>query len=198
MIKHGEWWLSPHNVLQGEFLHPQGARRLDLYRRLKLRLGRSLKTRLHRQSMVSKRKRLTHKPSRTKSSDPSPETLHTPMQVMIASDNSTVVAHINKQGGTHSAELCALVDTVNLMPETPGHLESSPHTRVPKCDRGRSFQKEPDPTHRMVPDPQIFKQIAKLWEHSQMDLFATRLNAKLPLYVSPISDEQCHGQTPTN
>ena len=38
--------------------------------------------------------------------------------------------------------------------------------------------------------PQIFKQIAKLWEHPQVDLFATRLNAKFPLYVFPIPDEQ--------
>ena len=29
--------------------------------------------------------------------------------VLVATDNSTVVAHINKQGGTHSAEMCALL-----------------------------------------------------------------------------------------
>ena len=29
--------------------------------------------------------------------------------VLIATDNSTVVAYINKQGGTHSAEMCALL-----------------------------------------------------------------------------------------
>ena len=23
MIRHGEWWLDPQNVLQGEFLHPR-------------------------------------------------------------------------------------------------------------------------------------------------------------------------------
>ena len=30
-------------------------------------------------------------------------------QVLIASDNTSVVAYINKQGGTRSAELCALM-----------------------------------------------------------------------------------------
>ena len=29
--------------------------------------------------------------------------------VLVAMDNSTVVAHINKQGGTHSAEMCTLL-----------------------------------------------------------------------------------------
>ena len=29
--------------------------------------------------------------------------------VLVATDNSTVVAYINKPGGTHSAEMCALV-----------------------------------------------------------------------------------------
>ena len=29
--------------------------------------------------------------------------------VLVATDNSTVVAYINKQGGTHSAEMCALL-----------------------------------------------------------------------------------------
>ena len=37
---------------------------------------------------------------------------------------------------------------------------------------------------------QIFKQIPKLWESSQVDLFATSLNKKLPLYVPPIPDSQ--------
>ena len=30
-------------------------------------------------------------------------------RVLVATDNSTVVAYINKQGGTHSAEMCALL-----------------------------------------------------------------------------------------
>ena len=37
---------------------------------------------------------------------------------------------------------------------------------------------------------QIFKQISRLWENSQVDLFATSLSKKLPLFVSPIPDPQ--------
>ena len=36
--------------------------------------------------------------------------------------------------------------------------------------------------------PQVFKQISQKWFTPHMDLFATHLNHKLPLYVSPIPD----------
>ena len=36
--------------------------------------------------------------------------------------------------------------------------------------------------------PQVFKQICQKWFTPHMDLFATHLNHKLPLYVSPIPD----------
>ena len=40
------------------------------------------------------------------------------------------------------------------------------------------------------PSPQIFKQISKLWESPQVDLFTTSLNKKLPAYVSLIPEPQ--------
>ena len=43
MIRHGEWWLDPKNVLQG-VSPPKGTRKTDLYRRLKRRLGRALRS----------------------------------------------------------------------------------------------------------------------------------------------------------
>ena len=60
-------------------------------------------------------------------------------------------SHQQTRGYAFDRTMCTHVDTVNLVSETPGHPESSPHTQVPKCDHGWSFQKEPDPTHRMVP-----------------------------------------------
>ena len=37
--------------------------------------------------------------------------------------------------------------------------------------------------------PQVFKQICHKWFTPHVDLFATRLNHKLPLYVSPVPDQ---------
>ena len=36
--------------------------------------------------------------------------------------------------------------------------------------------------------PQVFKQICQKWFTPHVDLFATHLNHKLPLYVSPVPD----------
>ena len=36
---------------------------------------------------------------------------------------------------------------------------------------------------------QVFKQICHKWFTPHVDLFATRLNHKLPLYVSPVQDQ---------
>ena len=37
--------------------------------------------------------------------------------------------------------------------------------------------------------PQVFKQICLKWFTPDVDLFATRLNHKVPLYVSPVPDQ---------
>ena len=69
--------------------------------------------------------------------------------VLFATDNSTVVAYINKQEGTHSAEMCA-VENHDLVPSLPDNLESQTHSRVSKCDGRSSVQVEPIAVNRMV------------------------------------------------
>ena len=36
--------------------------------------------------------------------------------------------------------------------------------------------------------PQVFQRICHMWHRPQIDLFATRFNSKLPLFVSPVPD----------
>ena len=38
--------------------------------------------------------------------------------------------------------------------------------------------------------PQVCKQIWKIWDTPWMDLFTTKLNHQLPVYISPIPDPQ--------
>ena len=83
-----------------------------LYRRLKRTLGRSLRVNLCKRSVVRQGKKATHKCSRAEGGFSGPSKVQGPCQnqtVLVATDNSTVVAYINKQGGTHSAEMCALL-----------------------------------------------------------------------------------------
>ena len=194
MIQHGEWWLNPHNVLQGEFLHPREHDVLIFTDTSNAGWGAHLKQDSTGGLWSQKEKGLHINLLEIKAVSLSLKHF-TPQckerQVLIASDNSTVVAHINKQGGTHSAELCALMwilltwcqkhqvtlrarpipGSLNVIADGLPRRNQIQHTEWSLC-------------------PQIFKQIAKLWEHPQVDLFATKLNAKLPLYVSLIPDAQ--------
>ena len=59
------------------------------------------------------------------------------------------------------------------------------HSRVSECDGRPSVQVEPSAVNRMVT---ASKQICHKWFTPHVDLFATRLNHKVPLYVSPVPD----------
>ena len=109
--------------------------------------------------------------------------------VLVATDNSTVVAYINKQGGTHLAEMCALLWKIMTWCH---HYQITLKARhIPGCldvmadllSRSNQVQSTEWSLH-----PQLFKQICQKWFPPHVDLFATRLNHKLPLYVSPIPD----------
>ena len=111
--------------------------------------------------------------------------------VLVATDNSTVVAYINKQGGTHSAEMCALLWRLMTWCHHYHIILKARH--IPGClnvmadllSRSNQVQSTEWSLH-----PQVFKQICRKWFTPHVDLFATHLNHKLPLYVSPIPDPQ--------
>ena len=110
--------------------------------------------------------------------------------VLVATDNSIVVAYINKQGGTHSAEMCALLWKIMTWCH---HYQITLKARhIPGClnvmadllSRSNQVQSTEWSLH-----PQVFHQICQKWFTPQIsDLFATHLNHKLPLYVSPVPD----------
>ena len=110
--------------------------------------------------------------------------------VLFAMDNSTMVAYINKQEGTHSAEMCALLRKIMTWCH---HFDITLKTRhIPGClnvmadllSRSKQVQSTEWSMH-----PQVFKKIFLKWFTPHVDLFATRLNHKVPLYVSPVPDQ---------
>ena len=109
--------------------------------------------------------------------------------VLVATDNTTVVAYINKEGGMRSGPLCALLwriltwcshRQVTLKARhIPGHL----NVIADKLSRlGQTIQTE----WSLLPE--IFQRICSRWHRPQIDLFATRFNHKLPQFVSPVRD----------
>ena len=166
----------------------------DLYRRIKRRVGRSLKWAHGKGKLVTSRKQTAHKLSRVKSSSPGIkkfQALCTNTTVLIATDNTTVVAYINKEGGMKSGPLCALLwriltwctrKQVTLKARhIPGHL----NVIADKLSRlGQTIQTE------WSLSPEIFQAICHRWYQPTVDLFATRFNNKLPQFVSPVPDPQ--------
>ena len=74
--------------------------------------GQSLKRTHCKRVLVTTRKQAAYKLSETKSSVSCPERVPRPLCqqiVLVATDNTTVVAYINKEGGMRSGPLCALL-----------------------------------------------------------------------------------------
>ena len=109
--------------------------------------------------------------------------------VLVAMDNSTVVAYINKQGGSHSAEMCAFLWKIMTwchhyhITLKARHIPGCLNVMADLLSRSNQVQSTEWSLH-----PQVFKQICQKWFTPHVDLFATHLNHKLPLYVSPVPD----------
>ena len=111
--------------------------------------------------------------------------------VMISTDNTTVVLYINKQGGTHSPNLC--VEVWKILRWCLKH-----HIVIRICHIPGKFNVLADRLSRMdnviktewALDQLIANSIFKMFNCPSLDLFVTLFNHKLPLHVSPVLDNQ--------
>ena len=111
--------------------------------------------------------------------------------VLVSTDNSAVVAYINKQGGTKSKTLCR--QATELLLWSHAHQIALVARHIPgRLNVLADLLSRPDQilTSEWSLAPRIFKRLMKLWDSPMVDLFATRWNFKLPLFVSPIPDPQ--------
>ena len=163
-----------------------------LYRRLKRRLGHSLRSNSTKGLWSDQEKRLHINVLELKAVSLALRDFKDQCQnqtVLVATDNSTVVAYINKQGGTHSAEMCALLWKIMTwchhyhITLKARHIPGCLNVMADLLSRSNQVQSTEWSLH-----PQVFKQICQKWFTPHVDLFATHLNHKLPLYVSPIPD----------
>ena len=183
---------SPHRLVAKSLKHDERCRPSSqrpqyptLYRCLKQRLGRSLRSKFYTKGLWSdQEKRLHINVLELKAVSKGQCQNQT---VLVATDNSIVVAYINKQGGTHSAEMCALL--WKIMTWCHHYHIKLKARHIPGClnvmgdllSRSNQVQSTEWSLH-----PQVFKQICQKWFTPHVDLFATHLNHKLPLYVSPV------------
>ena len=108
--------------------------------------------------------------------------------VLVATDNTTVVAYVNKEGGMKSGSLCPLLWRILEHQETAlkaRHIPGRLNVIADKLSRfGQTIQTE------WSLHPEVFQAICSRWHQPQVDLFATRFNNKLPQFVSLVPDPQ--------
>ena len=102
-------------------------------------------------------------------------------------DNSTVVAYVNKQGGI----VCLLTSRLLRWMESfdihldARYLPGQPSVLVDLLSRRGQVVGTEWSLH-----PQVARSLLRVWGNPSIDLFATCLNAKLPLYCSLVPDPQ--------
>ena len=141
---HLVWWLEENNVITGQPLHPlkhalqifTDASKEGWGAHLNKHIARgnwSLpESKLHMNYVELKAVLLALKEF---------QTLCTNNIVLIATDNTTVVAYINKEGGMNT----------DLVYQELSNSQSSSHPRPSKCNSRQAIQTGPDHSNRMVP-----------------------------------------------
>jgi hypothetical protein len=117
---------------------------------------------------------------------------HLPKGVIkIHCDNSTVVAYLCHQGGVISPSLSVQAERILVWAYSQGLILSAVHvsgvSNVLADALSRSntvVQTEWSLAHRLL------QRIWAWWFKPMVDLFATRFNHRLPVYVSPVADPQ--------
>ena len=193
----------------------------NLYGCIKRRVGHSLKRVHSKGKLVTSRKQTAHKLPRVNGSlrrahckgtvVPTREQLHINhlelkavflalkefqtlvfnKTVLVATDKTTVVAYINKEGGMKSGSLCALLwrilswCTRQQVTLRARHIPGRLNVIADKLSRlGQTIQTE------WSLHPEVFQAVCSRWHQPQVDLFAIRFNNKLPQFVSPVPDPQ--------
>ena len=110
-------------------------------------------------------------------------------RLMIASDNSTTVSYINKLGGTRSValweltlQLFSLIQSRNIVIKAR-HIPGRLNRLADSLSRsGQIVNTE------WTLNQQICNQVLLLWGSPTVDMMATSLTRRLPVYVSPFPD----------
>ena len=109
--------------------------------------------------------------------------------ILVGTDNSTVVAYLNKQGGTVSRNLCLLARRLLLWAAKYNIIVRARHIpgRLNAIADGLSRKNQIVATEWSL-CPQMFKELSHQMGGHWIDLFATRHNNKISCFISPVPD----------
>lgn len=109
---------------------------------------------------------------------------HSHKHIRIMSDNTTAICYLNKMGGVKSMACDRIAKEIWNFCISHSVWVSAAH--IPGIEnvvadfRSRIFN---DATEWMIPD-RVFDSLCIVWGYPDIDLFASRLNSKLPVYSS--------------
>ena len=137
----------------------------DIYRRIKRRVGRSLK-RVHCKGvLVSAGKQAAHKLSGTKSSPPGLKRVPKPMhkQHCPGGHGQYYGSGLYKQGRGNEVgpAVCSTVENLDLVFPATSDLKSPTYPWPTKCDSRQAIQAKPDHPNRMVPPSGHFPRLVQ-------------------------------------
>ena len=154
---HLRWWLEEGNVLPGQPLHPLEHALQIFTNASKEGWGAHLdehtargtwslpESKLHINHLELKAVFLALKEFRT---------LVLNKTVLIATDNTTVVAYINKEGGNEvGLPVCPTVENTVLVYQAASNTQGTSHPRPAERDSRQAIQAGPDNSHRVVTSP---------------------------------------------
>ena len=141
--------------------------------------------------MVRSGKKATHKCPRIEGGLPGPSRLQGPVPESnsVGCDGQLNSGSLHQQTRRNSAEMCALLWKIMTwchhyhITLKARHIPGCLNVMADLLSRSNQVQSTEWSLHL-----QVFKQICQKWFTPHVDLFATHLNRKLPLYVSPIPD----------
>lgn len=116
--------------------------------------------------------------------------------VQVLSDNTTAVANVSKQGGTRSKDLLDLAMQLltwaecNVASLTAIHLKGSQNLLAALLSRRKVVEVE------WSLNQEVFLMVTGVWGYPQVDLFASKQNAKVLIFFTLHREDQARGLDP--
>ena len=149
--------VRPKQCVKRVSFAPQRSRSLDVYRRIKRRLGWTIRRLVRKRSVVPIRKGSPHKPAGVESGSARSQSVQEPVHRpgSVGGDRQHVSSGLCEQTGRHSisSDVCSSVEIDVLVQPQPGFTTSQTRTRSPKRTGGRSLQVQSNPVDRVVTPP---------------------------------------------
>ena len=158
----------------------------NFYRRIKRRVGRSLRQAHCKRHLVPSRKQSAHKSFRAKNSLSSSKAV--PSLLLQQDSINSSISTKRGGGGEIGLSVIPTVENPVLVHQKSDGPQGTPHPRMSERDSRQAIQAWSDHLNRVVTSSRSIP--SYMLPVAQVDLFATRFNNKLPQFVSPVPDFQ--------